>query len=46
MSLEQSIQPFVNRAKKRANEILNDVESIRELVGQVETTQLQDFTAA
>jgi len=46
MSLEQSIQPFVNRAKKRANEILNDVESIRELVGQVETTQHQTFTAA
>jgi predicted transcriptional regulator len=46
MSLEQSIKPFVNRAKKRANEILNDVESIRELVGQVETTQHQAFTAA
>ena len=45
-SLEQSIQPFVSRAKKRANEILNDVESIRELVGQVETTQHQVFTAA
>ena len=46
MTLEQSIQPFVNRAKKRANEILNDVEAIRTLVGQVETTQDQAFTAA
>ena len=46
MTLEQSIQPFVNRAKKRANEILNDVEAIRTLVGQVEITQDQAFTAA
>ena len=46
MTLEQSIQPFVNRAKKRANEILNDVKAIRTLVGQVETTQDQAFTAA
>ncbi|MED5291619.1 MAG: MarR family transcriptional regulator [Candidatus Thermoplasmatota archaeon] len=46
MTLEQSIQPFVNHAKKRANEILNDVEAIRALVGQVETTQDQAFTAA
>ena len=46
MTLEQSIQPFVNRAKRRANEILNDVEAIRTLVGQVEITQDQAFTAA
>ena len=46
MTLEQSIQPFVNRAKKRANEILNDVEAICTLVGQVEITQDQAFTAA
>ena len=46
MTLEQSIQPFVNHAKKRANEILNDVEAIRTLVGQVEITQDQAFTAA
>ena len=45
MTLEQSIQPFVSRAKKRANEILNEVEAIRTLVGQVETTQDQAFTA-
>ena len=45
MSLEQSIQPFVNHAKKRANEILKDVETIRELVGQVETTQNQATAA-
>ena len=46
MTLKQSIQPFVNRAKKRANEILNDVEAIRALVSQVEITQDQAFTAA
>ena len=45
MNLEQSIQPFVNRAKKRANDILSNVESIRALVGKVETTQDQTSMA-
>ena len=46
MSLEQSIQPFVNQARKRAKEILNDVDAIRELVSEIEPQQNQEFTAA
>ena len=45
-SLEQSIQPFVNQAKKRAKEILNDVDAIRELVSEIEPQQNPEFTAA
>ena len=46
MSLEQSIQPFVNRARKRAKEILNEVEAINDLVSKVEPNQHHEFTAA
>ena len=46
MSLEQSIQPFVNQAKKRAKEILNDVDAIRELVSEIDPQQNPEFTAA
>jgi predicted transcriptional regulator len=46
MSLEQSIQPFVNRAKKRAKDILNEVEAIHDLVSKVEPNQHNEFTAA
>ena len=45
-SLEQSIQPFVNQARKRAKEILNDVDTIGELVSKVEPQQNREFTAA
>ena len=46
MSLEQSIQPFVNQARKRAKEILNDVDTIGELVSKVEPQHNREFTAA
>lgn len=46
MSLEQSIQPFVNRARKRAKEILNEVEAINDLVSKLEPNQPLEFTAA
>ena len=46
MSLEQSIQPFVNLAKKRAKEILDDIESVQELVSSLESQQMNVFTAA
>ena len=46
MSLEQSIQPFVNLAKKRAKEILDDIESVQELVSSLESQQMNAFTAA
>lgn len=46
MNLEQSIQPFINRAKKRAKEILNDVEAIHDLVVKVEPNQKTKFRAA
>lgn len=45
-NLEQSIQPFVNRARKRAKEILNDVEAIGELILKVEPQHNPEFTAA
>ncbi|OUV38521.1 MAG: hypothetical protein CMA18_004775 [Methanobacteriota archaeon] len=45
MSLEQSIQPFVNLAKKRAKEIADDIESVRELVSSLEPKQKNAFTA-
>lgn len=45
-NLEQSIQPFVNRARKRAKEVLNDVEAIGELILQVEPQHNPEFTAA
>ena len=45
-NLEQSIQPFVNLAKKRAKEILNDVDAIGDLVSKVEPKHTSEFTAA
>ena len=45
-NLEQSIQPFVNLAKKRAKEILNDVDAIGDLVSKVEPKHNSEFTAA
>jgi len=45
-NLEQSIQPFVNQARKRAKEILNDVETISDLVSKVEPQHNHEFTAA
>ncbi len=45
MNLEQSIQPFVNRAKKRAKDIINNVSSINELVGKVQPNIDRQFTA-
>lgn len=45
-NLEQSIQPFVKRARKRAKEILNDVDAIGELISRVEPHQKPEFTAA
>ena len=44
-NLEQSIQPFVNKARKRAKEILNDVETISDLVSKVEPQHNREFTA-
>ena len=46
MSLDQSIQPVVNLAKKRAKEILDDIETVKELVIDLESKQLIPFTAA
>tara|TARA_B000000609_G_C24006804_1_gene257938 strand:- start:61 stop:474 length:414 start_codon:yes stop_codon:yes gene_type:complete len=46
MNLEQSIQPFINRAKKRAKEILSDVEAIHDLVIKVEPNHIKEFKAA
>ena len=45
-NLEQSIQPFVNLAKKRAKEILNDVDAVSDLVSKVEPKHNSEFTAA
>ena len=45
-NLEQSIQPFVNQARKRAKEILTDVEAISDLVSKVEPQHNREFTAA
>ena len=45
-NLEQSIQPFVNQARKRAKEILNDVDTIGDLVSRVEPKHNREFTAA
>ena len=45
-NLEQSIQPFVNLARKRAKEILSDVEVIGDLVSKVEPQHNREFTAA
>ena len=45
-SLEQSIQPFVNQARKRAKEILNNIEDISDLVSKVDPQQDLEFTAA
>ena len=45
-NLEQSIQPVVNKARKRAKEILNDVELINDLVLKVEPQHSGEFTAA
>lgn len=46
MGLEQSIQPFVNQARKHAKEILSDVDAINELVGKIHTNIDSQFTAA
>jgi len=46
MSLEQSIQPFVNRARKRAKAILSEIDSINEMVAKFEANQTQEPTAA
>ena len=46
MSLEQSILPFVNRARKRAKEILIEADAVHEMVRNVEPTFDQSFRAA
>lgn len=46
MSLEQSIQPFVNRARKRAKAILSEVDAINKMVAEFEDDQTQEPTAA
>lgn len=46
MSLEQSIQPFVNRARKRAKAILSEVDEINKMVAEFEDDQTQEPTAA
>ncbi len=46
MNLEQSIQPFVNRARKRAKAILSEVDAINEMVATFEANQTQEITAA
>ena len=46
MSLEQSIQPFVNRAKKHAKDILNEVDAVHDLVNKVKPNLDSRFTAA
>lgn len=46
MNLEQSIQPFVNRAKKHAKDILNEVDAVHDLVNKVKPNLDSRFTAA
>jgi predicted transcriptional regulator len=46
MSLEQSIQPFVNRARKRAKAILSEIDEINKLVAEFEKDQTQASMAA
>jgi hypothetical protein len=46
MNLENSLQPFENRARKRAKDLLNQVDEINRLVAQVESKGGRTFTAA
>ena len=46
MSLEQSIQPFINLAKKRAKQIMDDIEAVQELVTDLESKEINRFMVA
>jgi predicted transcriptional regulator len=46
MSLEQSIQPFINLAKKRAKQIMDDIEVVQELVTDLESKEMNRFMVA
>ena len=46
MALEQTIQPFVSKARKQAKEILNKVDEINDLVTDIEPTVEVSFMAA
>ena len=46
MSLEQSIQPFINLAKKRAKQIMDDIEAVQELVSDLESKEINRFMVA
>lgn len=46
MNLEQSVQPFVNLAKRRAKEIMDDIEVVNELVSSLDPVKIIGFTAA
>ena len=46
MSLEQSILPFVNKARKRAKEILLEADAVHDMVRNVEQTAGQSFKVA
>lgn len=46
MALEQTIQPFVSKARKRAKEILNRVDAINTLVADIEPAVEINFMAA
>ncbi len=46
MSLEQSILPFVNKARKRAKEILIEADAVHDMVRNFEQTADHSFRAA
>ena len=46
MSLEQSILPFVNKARKRAKEILLEADAVHDMVRNVEQTAGHSFKVA
>ena len=46
MSLEQSILPFVNKARKRAKEILIEADAVHNMVRNVEQTADHSFRAS
>ena len=46
MSLEQSILPFVNKARKRAKEILLEADAVHDMVRNVEQTDGNSFKVA
>ena len=46
MNLEQSIQPFVNLAKRRAKQIMDDIDVVNELISSLDPVKINGFTVA